>query len=312
MKFRTEIPLAPSSDVFGYNDSIVLLGSCFAQQIGDKLAYHQFQQTTNPFGVVFHPLALVPLIRRAIQGEPYKEEDIFYANERWQSFEAQLAHKEKTPTLQLLNTALEDTRKGLLGASHIFLTLGTAWGYHRKADQKIVANCHKRPQQEFEKRLTTVSDIRNDLEKVILEVKNINPQVQIILTVSPIRHIKDGFVENTRSKAHLIAAVQELVATEVADYFPAYEILMDDLRDYRFYKQDMIHPSQEAINYIWERFTSVYMDDTAQGTMTQVAQIRRGLAHIPFDSGSVSHQKHLTTLQEKITALKVDYPHMQF
>ena len=205
-----------------------------------------------------------------------------------------------------------ETKRSLETTSNIIITLGTAWVYRHIASKKIVANCHKVPQKEFQKELLITDEIKTSLENCMALVKKVNPNAQFIFTVSPVRHLKDGFVENQRSKAHLITALHQMINGNDVSYFPAYEIMMDELRDYRFYGKDMLHPNELAVDYIWEKFRSVWISPDCLSVMEEVDSIQKGLMHRPFNPDSVGHQKFRTSLQAKITYLQEKYPFMKF
>lgn len=314
MKLQTQISLEPAARQFGYDHKLLLLGSCFAQNIGDKLAYYKFQAVTNPFGIIFNPVALERLVADAVANKTYTEADVFELDGVWKSF---YAHSDKNALTRLgavihLQEAQQLLRQQLIEASHLFITLGTAWVYKHLERDEVVANCHKVPQQAFTKKLLSVTEIQESLSRVCELVKTLNPKIEIAFTVSPVRHIKDGIVENTRSKSHLLTAVHQLVDSREVSYFPAYEIVMDELRDYRFYASDMVHPSEQAVTYVWERFIEVYAFAKAQQTMKKVAQVQQGLAHRPFNEDSAAHQKFITDLAKKQQALTEVYPFMSF
>jgi hypothetical protein len=199
-------------------------------------------------------------------------------------------------------------------ASNFFITYGTAWVYTLKGSGQVVANCHKVPQNQFDKALLSVQTIETAMQNTVALIRKANPHVKVIVTISPVRHSKDGFVENQRSKAHLITALHSVLQanTTALNYFPSYEIMMDELREYRFYAEDMLHPSNLAIEYIWERFTTAYMTPSALATMQEVDAIQKGLAHRPFNPESASHQKFLQSLNQKIISLQAQVPHIQF
>ncbi|MBT8300133.1 MAG: GSCFA domain-containing protein [Maribacter sp.] len=319
MKLQTQVPLQRAEHQFDYQNQLLLLGSCFVENIGKKLEYHKFRSLQNPFGILFHPKAIENLLSKSIQDFNYTSEDIFYRNERWHCFDAHsdLSDVSKEELVRKLNDGLKDTRHQISESSHIILTLGTAWVYLNKATNLGVASCHKVPQTEFSKELLSVDDIVTSLENSIGFIKSANAKAKIIFTVSPVRHLKDGFVENQRSKAHLITAISHLLddnvtLSAVEGYFPSYEIMMDELRDYRFYKTDMVHPNDLAIDYIWERFKSVWISNDAFSTMDKVVEIQRGLRHRPFNPDSEEHQKFLNSLNTKIQALQNEYPFMKF
>lgn len=318
MNLQTKILLKPSENQIGYQSQLLILGSCFAENMGEKLDYFKFQTLQNPFGILFHPLAIENLISKAIKREIYLDADIFFLNGRWHCFDAHsdLSDSSKEKLLEKLNKELEEVLQQITRSTHISITLGTAWVYRSAKTNIIVANCHKVSQKEFSKELLTVDIIQNSLENIIALVKSINKNAEFIFTVSPVRHLKDGFVENQRSKAHLITAVHNLLSFRAesrnTSYFPSYEIVMDELRDYRFFKTDMVHPNQLAIDYIWEKFSEVWIAPKAYATMKKVDAIQKGLRHCPFNPDSEEHQRFLESIEEKITYLKQEYSFMKF
>jgi hypothetical protein len=320
MKLQTKIPLRQAENQIDYNDQLLLLGSCFSENIGSKLKYFKFQFLQNPFGILFHPLAIEKLITKVAHNEVYSEADIFFLNERWHSFDvhSDLSDASQEKLLEKLNSRIKKTRQQINGSTYILITLGTAWVYRRNETKEAVANCHKVPQREFSKELLSVEVIQKSLENTISLVRSINEKTQFIFTVSPVRHLKDGFIENQRSKAHLIAAVQNSISSPSfgggwgEDYFPSYELLLDELRDYRFYETDMIHPNQLAIDYIWEKFSEVWISPKEYPTMEKVDAVQKGLRHRPFNEESEEHRKFLNSLQEKIKYLQDAYPFMEF
>ncbi|MGG7033659.1 MAG: GSCFA domain-containing protein [Flavobacterium sp.] len=316
MQFSTKIPIPISDFPIDYNSKIISLGSCFAENIGEKFEYFQFQNTVNPFGIIFNPVSLEKLIYRSIQKDYFSEKDIFFHNDLWHCFEvhSELSHSDKMMFLENLNRIIELTNQQISESTHIIITLGTAWIYRNFESKEVVANCHKIPQKQFVKELLSVEEIQRSLENIIDLVSNKNPDVKFIFTISPVRHIKDGFVENQRSKAHLITAIHETINNkpQTINYFPGYEIMMDELRDYRFYAEDMLHPSQVAIDYIWERFKETTILESANKTMEEVNVVQKGLAHRPFNPNSESHLKFLSHLAEKKKRLISQFPFMNF
>ena len=316
MKLQTQIPYTKQShNQIDYNSKVLLLGSCFSENIGEKFEYFKFQSTINPFGILFHPLAIENLITRAINKDYYTEEDIDFYNEQWYCLDAhsRLNSISKKALLTYLNNALDITNKQISESTHIAITLGTSWVYRHIALDAIVANCHKLPQKQFLKELLSVEQISESLKAIISLVSAINPKVNFIFTVSPVRHIKDGFVENTRSKSHLIAAIHKIVEPrKQLYYFPSYEIMMDELRDYRFYNSDMLHPNKVAIDYIWEKFKHIWISEHTAPTMQDVDTIKKGLKHKPFNAKSQAHQKFIAKLQSQIKDLRENYPHFKF
>ena len=316
MKLQTQIPLSsqPHNQI-DYSSKLVLFGSCFSENIGDKLTYFKFQSLVNPVGILFHPLAIETLISKAINKNYYTEDELIFQNEQWSCLDAhsKLNDTSKTQLLQSLNTALDQSYDALSESSHVIITLGTAWVYRFLETDKLVANCHKLPQKKFLKELLSLDEINESLSAIVELVRSINPKVSFIFTVSPVRHIKDGFVENTQSKAHLIAAIHQVVdARKQLYYFPSYELMMDELRDYRFYNDDMLHPSSKAINYIWEKFQKVWMTEASINTSKRIGQIQAKKAHRPFNPNSEAHQTFLEKLDFEIKELQSEFPQIQF
>ncbi|WP_228236138.1 GSCFA domain-containing protein [Allomuricauda sp. M10] len=318
MELQTKVPLQPVDHPIDYQGKVLLLGSCFVENMGEKLEYYQFPQYQNPFGVLFQPLALENLVKRALEGIFYHPEEVFCQEGIWRCFDAhsEVRSDDQKTLLELVNQRLRLTRQWVESASHIIITLGTAWVYEHMASQKIVANCHKVPQKEFTKKLLSVDAIQSSLENLVSLIGKANPKANLIFTISPVRHLKDGFVENQRSKSHLIAALHQIVSSRAqsrdVSYFPAYEIMMDELRDYRFYAEDMVHPNALAVDYIWEKFKTVWISSEEYPIMDEVESVRKGLQHRPFNPGSEAHQKFKTSLRAKITYLQERYPFMKF
>ncbi|CAN1510089.1 GSCFA [Flavobacteriaceae bacterium] len=317
MNFTTKIPISKSSFPIDYSSKILSLGSCFAVNMAEKFDYFKFQNTCNPFGILFHPLAIEKIISKAINLDFFTEEDIFFYNERWHCFDvhSDLSNSNKEEFLHILNEFVKSTNNQITEASHIIITYGTSWVYRNKVSEKVVANCHKVPQNQFDKEILSVATIEKSIQNTIDLIGKVNPNCAIIFTVSPVRHIKDGFVENQRSKSNLISAlcsVLEVPSSAVRGLFPSYEIMMDELRDYRFYAEDMLHPAQVAIDYIWERFSETNISENVFPTMEAVETIQKGLSHRAFNPNSESHLKFLNQLELKINKLKNEFPFMKF
>ncbi len=316
MNFTTKIPITQNANPIDYNSKIVSFGSCFAENMGDKLLYYKFQTQVNPFGIIFNPFSIEKLIERVVLQRYFTKDDIFFFNERWHCYEvhSELSDADSEVFLSKLNQILSDTQKQLQQATHIIITYGTSWVYRHIETNAIVANCHKVPQKQFSKELLSIDSIQKAIQNTVSLIATLNPKCNFIFTVSPVRHLKDGFVENQVSKAHLIAAIYATTNTkqQTLNYFPSYEIMMDELRDYRFYADDMMHPSPMAIDYIWERFAATQIDASAITTMELVQTIQKGLAHRPFNPYSKSHQKFEANLKEKIATLEAQYSFMKF
>ena len=319
MQFSTKIPILQSNFKIDYNAKIVSLGSCFAVNMAEKFDYVKFENTCNPFGILFHPLAIEKLIDFAVSRKQFTEKDVFFHNERWHCFDvhSDLSNSSKDELIANLNAIVVSTKLQLQSASHIIITYGTSWVYRNLESNTIVANCHKVPQAAFSKEILSVETIEKSIQNSLDLIQKINPKVNFIFTVSPVRHLKDGFVENQLSKAHLITAIHQILQSAICNlqsaiYFPSYEIMMDELRDYRFYAEDMIHPNQIAIDYIWQRFSETFISEESHSIMKEVETIQKGLAHRPFNSNSESHQQFLSKLQDKMVELQKQFPQIQF
>jgi hypothetical protein len=315
MKFQTTIPIQKSDFLIDYSSKLVSFGSCFAENMGNKFHYFKFSILTNPFGIIFNPISLEKIILRSIHKKYFTEKDIFYHNEAWHCYEvhSELSNPDKAEFLITLNQLIDTTNVHIEKLTHCLITLGTSWVYKYIESDEIVANCHKVPQKHFVKKLLSVSEIEASIHNIISEIQSINPNAKFIFTVSPVRHIKDGFVENSVSKAHLITAIYHFLSkTTSSIYFPSYEIMMDELRDYRFYAEDMLHPNQTAIDYIWMKFSENYINETELETMQQISEIQKSLNHRPFNPNSESHLKFQENLDHKINAIVAKYPEMKF
>ena len=316
MTFQTSIPIQKSDFLIDYSSKLVSFGSCFAENMGNKFDYFKFSTLTNPFGIIFNPISLEKIILRSIQKKYFTEKDIFFHNEVWHCYEvhSELSNPEKEQFITTLNQLIDATHEHIKKLTHCIITLGTSWAYKNIESDEIVANCHKVPQKHFVKKLLSVSEIEASINNIISEIQSINPNAKFIFTVSPVRHIKDGFVENNVSKSHLITAIYNIlsVSTFAVAYFPSYEIMMDELRDYRFYAEDMLHPNQTAIDYIWMKFSENYINETEFETMQHVSEIQKSLSHRPFNPNSESHLKFQENLKQKVNAIVAKYPEMKF
>jgi hypothetical protein len=255
------------------------------------------------------------MIHKVVNQELFMEHDIFFHNERWHCFDAHsdVSNASKEDLIANLNAIIISAKQQLQEATHIIITYGTSWVYRNIESNNIVANCHKLPQAAFKKEILSIETIEKSIQNTIALIQKINPDINFIFTVSPVRHLKDGFVENQLSKAHLISGLHSSnFQLPTSTYFTSYEFMMDELRDYRFYAEDMIHPSQVAIDYIWQRFSETTIAQETHSIMKEVETIQRGLAHRPFNPNAESHQQFLSKLQEKITTLVSQYSFMKF
>ena len=306
MKFRTEIEVAPLAEGLEYGAKIFALGSCFAENISERLRRSKFSIASNPFGILFNPASIAAAIDRLADARSFAVCDITAGKEGYFSFDAHSSLDGKTHTEAFgnLNKAVAQGAKALAEADWVILTFGTAWVYEHEG--RVVANCHKQPASQFERRRLSVAEI---VERYSRLFEGILRDKRVILTVSPVRHIGDGLQETSVSKATLRLAVEELVAKYGnAHYFPSYEILIDDLRDYRYYADDLAHPSNMAVDYVWERFCDVVLTDAAKAKLLQVEQIVAAAEHRPFNPESEAHKAFCRKMMAKMESM----PEMDF
>jgi len=314
MEFRTPIPIIKEKKIIDYNSKVVLFGSCFVENMERNFNYFKFENFSNPHGIIFHPKAIEKAISESVKNKEYSQRDLYYNEDYWLSFNhhSLFSSDRLEEILTNINTNIKIAHTALKDASHVFITLGTSWIYRFDQTGNMVANCHKIPQKQFQKSILSIEQIIQSLTKSITHLKNINPDITILLTVSPVRHLKDGFIENTRSKAHLHTAIHEIVDKKNVFYFPSYEIMMDDLRDYRFYKNDWLHPSETALKYIWEKFKSAWIDEKSYPLMQEIEGIQKSLEHKAFRKNSKEHQQFLLHLNKKIERISSKYPTIHF
>ena len=260
-EFRTVLPQQKAPIEISYQDQLLSLGSCFAVHIGERLKKYKFQILNNPFGIIYNPHSLVTSLERLENGRKYQIPDLFEHQGLWHSFDHHgfFSHPDRMQTLAAINRTLDAGHKQYNQCSRLLLTLGTAYVFKYKTNDRIVANCHKLPNSAFDRHRLTQGNIVGSLTQALRNFQKKRPDLQVILTISPVRHLRDGMIENQRSKAQLVLAVAEICRTlDFVHYFPAYELQLDDLRDYRFYGRDLSHPNELAIEYIWEYFTNAF------------------------------------------------------
>ena len=314
MNFHLEFTPKPFEVKINHRHNLLLVGSCFTEQVGAKLAGHKFTVHENPNGILFNPVSISKSIASYIQNRQYNEDDLFYQNECWNSWQhhSRFSSPDKNECLKKINKSQTGAHQFLKKADWLLITLGSAFVYQLSNDE-VVANCHKVPTDKFVKSLLTVDEVFLELQNTIDKTLAFNPGLQIIFTISPVRHLRDGFVENNRSKATLIHAVHQLVEKNNACfYFPAYELVIDDLRDYRFYAEDMVHPNYAATNYVWEKFITTCIDEPSQQLMKEIAVIMAAKNHKPFNPASVQHKNFLETNLERVKKLRLQYPYINF
>lgn len=310
MLFKTEIDITPSKQSISYGDGILFLGSCFADEVGGICRGLGFNAMVNPFGVLYNPVSIANAIHRLHNGRPFSRKEVirtggeFYCtfshnNEFWNRNEDEL--------LEHVNQSLQEAHEHFQKAKWIILSLGTAWVYRYRATQEVVANCHKLPSQLFERYCLSVEAASNCLSDLLQAF----PDKQFIFTVSPLRHLKDGLHGNQLSKSTLLLAVDQVCGQFAnAHYFPAYEILLDELRDYRFYKEDMIHPTDQAVRYIWEKFVLFAINPSENPAMQAATDLKQMLHHKPVFPDSDTYRKFEEQRNQKVTELGQRFPNI--
>lgn len=312
--FRTIIPIKKELDI-KHPNKIMMFGSCFTENIGQKLIDHKFSVSCNPLGILFNPISIQQTIFRIINNTPVTKDDLFEVEGVWNSFlfHSQFAQLSAQDYLNNVNQKIEEAHSFLKSCDFLFITLGTAWIYEDKATNQLVANCHKVESSRFNRRRISETECCDTLLNIIQEIQTINQQIKFIFTVSPIRHWKDGAHGNQLSKSTLLLSIDKICEMySDCSYFPSYEILMDELRDYRFYADDMLHPSESAINYIWERFSDCYFSEETKKINKEVEEINLAINHRPFNPDSLNYQRFKENTQKKIKDIENKYPFIKF
>lgn len=310
MQFSLQLNIEPFTEVIKYTDTILLTGSCFTEHISERLAQHKFNVVSNPHGILFNPLSVADSLDRYVSGKEYVEEDLFYLNELWNSWEhhTRFSDIDTHTALANINHSLQQAHTTIKDANWIIITVGSSFHYCLKENEHPVANNHRAPAQWFEKRLLDTNIIEERLQRSIQNIQSVNPYAKFIFTISPVRHIRDGVIANSRSKARLIEAIHSLCEKNANSfYFPAYELLIDILRDYRFYDIDFVHPNYMATQFVWEKFVKTCMNEETQTIMKKVAEIVMAKKHKPRFPETEAHQKFMKESLMKVEGLIREY-----
>lgn len=314
MEFRTTIHPREGEHFMRHSDKMMLMGSCFSDSIGARLKDAMVDVGVNPFGTIFNPLSIASSVHKLIDGETIAGIDLFLSNGVWNSydFHSRFSMANKDAALQRMNDSIATAHEHLKQCQTLVLTLGTAVVYRRRDTGEVVNNCHKVPQHEFTRRLASVDEITEALTSMLTHLHEFNPELRVLFTVSPIRHIADGLEMNSLSKAVLRVAINNVVRAnkEWVGYFPAYEIVIDDLRDYRFYNADMVHPSEVAIEYIWQTFQATYFDDRSTQAIARCERVSKRLKHRPMSNNPDVVARFNADTQAVIANLKKEYPYI--
>jgi len=298
-----------------YEQKILLTGSCFTEHIGNQLSEMKFDTLQNPNGILFDPLSVAHSLISYLQPETYGPEDLFFHDELWQSWKhhGQFADTVRENTLHKINSAQQAAHVFLKQADWLILTLGSAFVYVLKEQNKPVANCHRAPANWFAKKLLPIEDMLAALDETLHRLLDFNPRLQIIFTISPVRHIRDGVIENNRSKARLIEVAHQLVNKfNRTCYFPAYELVIDVLRDYRFYDKDLVHPNYMATKYVLENFMEHYVEPESRQIAEEIRKLQVSVKHRPLHPETKAHRRFLEEQYAKTVDLAAKYPFIDF
>ncbi len=314
MEDRTKMVISPVSPQVTHRESIIMLGSCFAEVIGQRLYDRLFKVLVNPFGTIYNPVSIAHLIDSALNGLKIDEDGFVRYDDQVLHYMAhsQVRADSKEGYISIMGHLKQQFKQFICDSSYVFITLGSANVFTMRNSGKVVANCHKQPQQLFDRRMLTIEEIDIALRSIDDNIKSYNPSARLVFQVSPVRHIRDGLVINNRSKARLIESIHRRVNAGTAEYFPSYELVLDDLRDYRYYNTDMTHPNELAHEYVWRNFSSCFMDQETLSLVGRIEAIARGQAHRPFNPNSQSHRDFLNKLALQIDTLKKEHPHLNF
>ncbi len=314
--FRTIVDVEPYPFTMGYGTPFMLLGSCFAQNMGEAMLERKLPALVNPFGVVYNPVAMHRVLQRIRNGNLYQHNELVHHNELWISLDhhSTFSHIDPEHTLATINQKLTEAHVHWKNTQCLLLTFGTAWVYYYNKTDEPVANCHKIPAVQFTRRLLSVDEIVNLWQQEVDEILKTSPNLKLILTVSPVRHWKDGAQGNQLSKATLILAINQLTQLfpDHLFYFPSYEIVMDDLRDYRFYDSDMLHISKEASGYIWKKLTHSLMDSATHKVMLEVERIVQAVNHRPFNRATKEFKLFVENTLKRIGDIQKLEPTLNF
>jgi len=313
--FRTPLVPPPAPFSVSYSDSMLFIGSCFTEHIGQKMESLKFPVCVNPFGILYNPVSIANMLIRLADGKEYAGNDLFFHNGLWHSFDhhGKFSGADKEKVLQQINDLVRKGRSVLSQASCVFITLGSSHIYRYRQSGQIVANCHKLPDREFDREILTVEQIVSACTNAWQHIAALNRKARLVFSVSPVRHMRYGLTGNQYSKAILLVAVYEMLSQIPGSfYFPAYEIMMDDLRDYRFYEADMIHPNETAINYIWEAFKNVFIAEESRELIPRVQHILSAVEHRLINPDSSEYKQFVKNTLEEINQLGRQYPFLNF
>jgi len=312
MDFRTRIEIPKQDISMNHATRVMLFGSCFAEHIGRKLLQYKFKADVNPFGILYNPFSVSQSIKRLLSGTSFTEEDLLFHQEMYHSLmhHGQFSATDKQACLNHISNRFEKAAEMIRSTELFLITFGSAYAYRWKETGEIAGNCHKIPADRFHRVRLSVEEIAEEWGEVIRLCRILQPEVKFIFTVSPIRHWKDGAHENQLSKSilHLAIDILQNRYREHVGYFPAYEVMMDELRDYRFYDEDMIHPSSLAGDYIWQRFTATYFSEEPRHVNEEWSPIRRALDHRPLNPETEAYRTFVRQTALRLEAFAMNHP----
>lgn len=314
MNLMLHLPAEPVTPPIDYKQPLLLAGSCFADRIGERLRSAKFQVQVNPSGIAYDPFTMARHLTDWVEQRVYTDADLLQRGDLWLSWfhHSDFAALSPEELLRTLHDQIKETHSHIRSCSHVFLTLGTSWYYRHKSLDATVANCHKQPAVQFEKSLAGIEVMEAVLKDALVQLKALNPKVSIVITVSPVKHIRDGIVENMHSKARLLEVAHRLEASGLCSYFPAYEYVTEVLRDYRFYAEDLAHPNELAVKYVFEQVCTAFMSAETRQVMEEILAVQRGLAHRPLHPQSQSHARFTATLLQSIEQLQRQLPEVKW
>ena len=309
-QFRTPINVVKQPFEISHHNLILTAGSCFSTHMGEKLKNANFKTFINPNGVLYNPLSIANTVTHILNKKLYSENELYKHHDLWLSFDYHGHYSNEKPDLMIerLNQEIVEANKFIANNSVLLITWGSAHVYKHLKTGKLAANCHKIPSKEFSKEMLSVSEIVTAYHQLVNQLHTQFPELKIVFTISPVRYLSDGFFENQLSKSILHLAAKELKEKfAFVSYFPAYEIMMDDLRDYRFYDSDLIHPSAVAVDYIWNCFSSTYFLPETQKLIMEIESIQKALLHRPFHTNSNAYIDFLTAQIQKINQVQTQH-----
>ena len=321
MDFRLELNIKPWKERLHLRQKVMLMGSCFTEHMSQKLTDYRFKTLENPHGILFNPQSILQALEAYASRQVFESDGLFYYDGLWQSWahHGRFAHGDPAEALKKINTELAEASVYIREADWLIITLGSAFVYELKPGTAFgqngapmaVANCHKVPQGNFIHRLLSYEEVCRDIGKMVQTVRAVNPGLKIIFTISPVRHHREGLVENNRSKALLHLAVMGQLQTDGIYYFPAYELVVDDLRDYRFFAEDLVHPNYLATQYVWEKFSMACISEESKLLMEKINRLNAAMQHRPRQPESANHKAFLAKMLKETIALKTEAPYLE-